>query len=49
METPEKVHPVQRLLDNPWLLLVLGLLVPIVSYTGWGWFELMNVQPATLP
>jgi hypothetical protein len=44
-----RVHPVQRLLDNPWLLLVLGLLVPIVSYTLWGWIELANIEPAALP
>jgi hypothetical protein len=42
-------HPIQRLLDNPWLLLALGLLIPILSYTVWGWVELGNVQPARLP
>ena len=42
-------HPLQRLMDNPWLLLALGLLVPIVSYTLWGLYELFNAQPALLP
>jgi len=39
----------QRLMDNPWLLLALGLAVPFISYTAWGWIELAMVQPATLP
>ena len=39
----------QRLLDNPWLLLVLGVLIPFLSYTVWGWIELSLVQPAPLP
>ena len=42
-------HPLQRIMDNPWILLLLGLLVPILSYTAWGWIELARVQPATLP
>lgn len=46
---PDKVHPLQKLLDNPWLLLVLGLLIPFISYTAWGWIELYAIQPAALP
>ena len=42
-------HPIQKLLDNPWLLLALGLLVPILSYTVWGWIELANLPDAKLP
>jgi hypothetical protein len=42
-------HPLQRLMDNPWLLLALGLLIPIVSYTAWGLVELARVRPAPLP
>jgi hypothetical protein len=37
------------MLDNPWLLLVLGLVLPIVSYTIWGLVELQNVKAAPLP
>lgn len=42
-------HPLQRLMDNPWLLLALGLLVPFLSYTLWGLVELFSASPATLP
>jgi len=41
--------PLQKLMDNPWLLLTLGILVPFVSYTIWGWIELWLLPPATLP
>ncbi len=36
-------------MDNPWLLLILGVLIPILSYTVWGWVELLFISPATLP
>ena len=39
MSQSKAPHPIQRLLDNPWLLLALGVLVPIVSYTIWGLIE----------
>jgi hypothetical protein len=39
----------QRVLDNTWLLLVLGVVIPFLSYTVWGWIELNMVPPATLP
>jgi hypothetical protein len=42
-------HPLQKLMDNPWLLLALGLLIPIVSYTLWGWYELATMTTARLP
>lgn len=42
-------HPLQRLMDNPWILLALGVLIPFLSYTAWGWFELTTTPPATLP
>lgn len=42
-------HPIQRLMDNPWLLLALGILVPFISYTAWGWIELALLPPAALP
>ena len=39
----------KRLMDNPWLLLALGVLIPLLSYTLWGWIELGTVKPAALP
>ncbi len=42
-------HPLQRLMDNPWLLLALGVLIPTVSYTLWAIFELTQLPPAQLP
>lgn len=42
-------HWIQRLMDNPWLLLALGVGVPFVSYTLWGWLELLALPKATLP
>lgn len=47
--TDRPEHPLKRLLDNPWLMLALGLLVPILSYTLWGWISLMTLPPAKLP
>ena len=39
----------QRVLDNTWLLLALGVIIPLLSYTAWGWIEITKVAPATLP
>lgn len=47
--SPEQIHPFQKLLDNPWAMLALGVLVPILSYTVWGWVELATLAPAQLP
>jgi hypothetical protein len=49
MNNSEKEPLLKRLMDNPWLLLVLGVLIPMVSYTLWGWIELSFVPPAQLP
>ena len=49
MNEPNKKHPIQKLMDNTWLLLALGILIPFLSYTVWGWIELLFVKPATLP
>lgn len=47
MEATRK--PLEKLMDSPWLLLVLGLLIPFLSYTLWGLIELWSVPPAQLP
>jgi len=39
----------QRLLDNPFLLLVAGLVVMLVIYTAWGLWEVLSLPTATLP
>ena len=36
----------QQLLDNPFLLLFLGVLVPSVVYTIWGVFEILTLPMA---
>jgi hypothetical protein len=33
----------QRMLDNLWLLLAIGVLVPAVMYLGWGLWELAEL------
>lgn len=49
MKNETEKHPWQKLLDNPWLLLALGVIVPLLSYTAWGWIELFMTKPALLP
>jgi hypothetical protein len=49
MKTEPEKHPWQKLLDNTWLLLALGVLIPVLSYTVWGWIELVLTKPALLP
>lgn len=39
----------QKLMDNPWLLLALGVVIPTLSYTVWGWIELWLLPAAKLP
>jgi hypothetical protein len=39
----------QRLFDKPFLLLVAGILVMVVIYTGWGLWEIYSLTPAPLP
>jgi hypothetical protein len=39
----------QRLYDNIFLLLVAGIVVMAVSFTGWGLWELMTMPSAPLP
>jgi hypothetical protein len=46
---PDKVPLGQRLFDNPFLLLVVGILVMVVFYTGWGLYEVITLPRSTLP
>lgn len=45
----QRKHPLQKLMDNPWLLLLLGVLIPTISYTIWAWVEILRLPKATLP
>ncbi len=46
---PAEVPLGQRLFDRPFLLLLLGLLVMFLFYTGWGMYEVLTLPEATLP
>lgn len=39
----------QRLFDSPFLLLVAGIVVMVVLYTGWGLWEILSLTEAPLP
>ena len=47
--TDQSLHWIQKFYDNPWILLILGILIPFLSYTAWGWIELAMIEPAALP
>ena len=42
----EPVPWMQQLLDNPFLLLFLGVLVPMLLYTGWGVIDILTLPVA---
>lgn len=42
----DKIPLMQRLLDNPFLLLFLGVLIPMVVYVLWGVIEILTIPPA---
>jgi hypothetical protein len=42
----EPVPLMQQLLDNPFLLLFLGVLIPMVVYTLWGVIDILTVPLA---
>lgn len=48
-EENEKIPLGQRLLDRPFLLLIVCLVVMLVFYTGWGWVEMASLTEAPLP
>lgn len=39
----------QRLLDSPFWLLLIGMVVMLGFYTIWGWIEIGTLPPSTLP
>jgi hypothetical protein len=44
--TPERIPFMQRVLDNPFLLLFLGITVPTVLYLVWGVMEVASIPLA---
>lgn len=49
---PADAEPVplgQRLFDRPFLLLIAGLVVMFVFYTGWGLLEIFSLPEGKLP
>jgi hypothetical protein len=45
----EEIPLPQRLFDNVWLLLVLGVVIVFVLFTGWGLWEILTLPTAELP
>jgi hypothetical protein len=45
-ERPERIPVMQRILDNPFLLLFLGVTIPTVFYILWGLIELTQMPIA---
>ena len=45
-EAREPIPFMQRLLDNPFLLLMLGIVVPTVFYLIWGIMEMVQLPIA---
>ncbi len=48
-ERPPEIPLGQRLYDRIFLLLIAGLVVMAVVYTGWGLLEVLTLPTATLP
>ena len=45
-ESPARVPAMQRILDNPFLLLFLGITIPTVLYVIWGVMEVASIPLA---
>lgn len=45
----EAIPKGQRFFDNIFLLMILGIVVMFVLYTGWGMWEILTLPTATLP
>jgi hypothetical protein len=41
-----KVPLIQQLLDNPFLLLFIGVLIPMLVYTLWGVIDILTIPLA---
>ena len=45
-QAPQPIPTMQRILDNPFLLLFIGITVPTVLYLLWGVMEIASVPVA---
>ena len=45
---PDRIPLGQRLFDNIYLLLVAGVIIVFVLYTGWGIWEILSLPPSPL-
>ena len=43
-EVPQRIPFMQRVLDNPFLLLFFGVVIPTVIYILWGVMEIANIR-----
>ena len=46
VEDDQKIPTMQRILDNPFLLLFLGVTIPAVLYVIWGVMEVASIPLA---
>jgi len=44
--SPERIPVIQQILDNPFLLLFLGVTIPTVFYIVWGIMEIITIPVA---
>ena len=45
-EEEQDIPTMQRILDNPFLLLFIGILIPTLTYIVWGVMELISIPLA---
>ncbi|MBL8327369.1 MAG: hypothetical protein JNJ71_00865 [Rubrivivax sp.] len=45
-DNDQDVPWMQQLLDNPFLLLFLGVMVPMILYTAWGVWDILTLPMA---
>lgn len=48
-KVPDEIPRGQRLYDNWLLLMIAGIVIMAVIYTGWGLWEIATMPKATLP
>ena len=46
LDQAERIPLMQQLLDNPFLLLFLGVMIPMLVYTLWGVIDILTIPLA---